>query len=109
MSVVSSSTMQILDTGGPTHFSWLNDHVSTAIDFAVYRGIPCSHLSISECSSLSPDHIPLLIYFSVAAYQVISKTRLLPRSSDIRSFSFTALITHFLSLRMTLIPMLRFW
>jgi len=71
---------------GPTHFLWINNHLQTAIDFAVYRGIACSYLSISESSGLFSDHIPLLIYLSVAAYQVIAKTSS-DISSDISSFS----------------------
>jgi len=63
--------LSVWPLGGPRIF---NDLLPTVIDFALYRGIPCRHLSISECSGLSSDHIPLLIYFSVAAYQVIAKT-----------------------------------
>jgi len=38
-------------------------------------------INSDKCSGFSSDHIPLLIYFAVAAYQDITKSKLLPRSS----------------------------
>ncbi|KAL7725456.1 hypothetical protein ACLKA6_017748 [Drosophila palustris] len=86
LSYVSSCRLEILATGGPTHFPSDRGRNPSAIDFAVYAGISGGHLTINESYELSSDHLPLIIYLSAALSTHSGKPRLLPRGSNIRVF-----------------------
>jgi len=45
--IVLASHMQVLATGGPTHYPY-SQRMPSAIDFAIYKGIRSDLLSISE-------------------------------------------------------------
>jgi len=77
--------MQVLATGGPTHYPY-SQRKPSAIDFAIYKGIRAYFLSISEIHELSSGHIPLIIQYRVSACKLSRKTCILPQNVTIPQF-----------------------
>jgi len=77
--------MQVLATGGPTHYPY-SQRKPSAIDFAIYKGIRAYFLSISEIHELSSGHIPLIIQYRVSACKLSRKTCILPQNVSIPQF-----------------------
>jgi len=83
--IVLASHMQVLSTGGPTHYPY-SQRMPSVIDFAIYKGIRSDLLSISEIVQLSSDHIPLIIHYRVSASKLSRKTFVLPLIANISQF-----------------------
>jgi len=83
--IILASHMQVLATGGPTHYPY-SQSVPSAIDFAIHKGNCADFLTISEILELSSDHFPLIILYRVSACKLSRKTCILPQNANIPQF-----------------------
>jgi len=89
-SVQSHRRLNILATGGATHFPYNRRNNPSAIDFAVFSGIDSSRLQIHSCTDLDSDHLPLRIDLLANKNQDFgnqnTNPRLLSKNADTKRF-----------------------
>lgn len=86
--VHSSQLLNILATGGATHYPFDKRKLPSAIDFAIYSGICGDRLHTYSETDLHSDHLPVLIELSICGrteHKPHSR-KLLPPGANIKKF-----------------------
>lgn len=79
--------LNILATGGATHFPYSRRSRPSAIDFAVYSGFQNEALHTYTTVDLDSDHLPVHILLdTVNIAHTSTNTQLLPRNANIQTF-----------------------
>lgn len=79
--------LNILATGGATHYPYTRRNSPSAIDFAVYAGIPNEAISTHSTIDLDSDHLPIHINLNQGPIPLNPlKTQLLPKNANILTF-----------------------
>lgn len=79
--------LNILATGGATHYPYSRRNRPSAIDFAVYSGVRNEALSTHTTVDLDSDHLPVHILLTTSNFtHTTVSTQLLPRNVNIQTF-----------------------
>lgn len=85
--IQASQRLNILATGGATHYPANRRNRPSAIDFAVYAGIHNEALNTCSSIDLDSDHLPIHIRLSIASFTPSQTNRqLLPKYANTRTF-----------------------
>lgn len=65
--ILASPSLNILATGGATHYPFNQRNRPSAIDFAIYSGFPHEALHSYSSLDLSSDHLPIHVQLSISS------------------------------------------
>lgn len=85
--VQASQRLNILATGGATHFPANRRNRPSAIDFAIYAGIYHEALNTYSSIDLDSDHLPVHVRLSLGSFTPCqTNPQLLPKYANLRTF-----------------------
>lgn len=87
-SIHVDNKLNLLATGGATHYPFDSRKKPSAIDFAVYSGIPSDRIRTHSMVDLQSDHLSIVIELAVNGLfkNRAQNPRLLPPRANIKKF-----------------------
>ncbi|KAH8409877.1 hypothetical protein KR215_010401, partial [Drosophila sulfurigaster] len=84
----NSKNLNILATGGATHYPYDRRKNPSAIDFAIYSGIDDGSINTFSNTDLDSDHLPIQIKLNLAQtpYEKVSKNKLDTKHMNVNKF-----------------------
>lgn len=85
--IQNNNRFNILATGGATHFPYTRRNRPSAIDFAVYAGVPNEALYTYSTIDLDSDHLPIHIEFRLNNFiPPCHKAQLITKYTNVQTF-----------------------